>query len=138
MNTSNDSDEKRIASIFPKSLLYRIFDCPVIDLTLENELFKILADQGFAPKLIYQCEKYRIEEYFESRSLTIWEMSNDWLMTTIARMICDFHYCSKGRECTRKFSKDKVTQIETCIKEWHPKVAQRVDKIRERKNWHPG
>lgn len=58
---------------------------------MERSIFKTLAEQGYAPKLLYQDEVFRIEEYIECRTLTIFEMKNDLMMEGFGRLIRSFH-----------------------------------------------
>jgi hypothetical protein len=46
---------------------------------------------------------YRIEGFFLSRPLTIFEMRNDIFMEAYAKKICDFNHNQKAREKVLKY-----------------------------------
>ena len=70
---------------------------------MERALFESLSLSGLAPKLYYQNKKIRIEEFFESKTLSIFEMRNPVFMEAFAEKICDFHYCKRSSEVVSKF-----------------------------------
>ena len=50
-----------------------------------------LSGQGAVPKIRYQDKAVRIEEYFLSRTLTIFEMRNPFFIDKFAKLIAEFH-----------------------------------------------
>ena len=84
-------------------LLYRVFDCPIVNWKMENEIFESLSNQGLSPKLFFQNDEYRIEEFFLSRPLTIFEMRNEIFMELYAKKICDFNYNEDIRKRVLKY-----------------------------------
>ena len=123
--------KKKLEDLRPKSLLYREFECPIVDWSMENELFQSLSDQGIGPKLYFQNSEYRIEDFFLSRPLTIFEMRNEIFLEAYAEKICDFNYNKQGRNMVEKFiPKDQITG-EKWIRVWGPEVKARIPSIRE-------
>ena len=61
-------------------LLYRKFECEIVDKQIEATVFKSMSDSGYGPKLIFQNSEYRIESFFDGRPLTIWELRNPVIM----------------------------------------------------------
>ena len=59
-----------------QTLLYRKFECLVINKAVEALIFKLAAEQSIGPPLIFSNSEYRIEGFIEARPLTIWEMRN--------------------------------------------------------------
>ena len=45
----------------PRTLLYRKFECEVVDKQIEAAIFRGMSDAGLGPKLIYHEPTYRIE-----------------------------------------------------------------------------
>lgn len=91
-NPDSDDFKQDFENLEPQSLLYRVFECPIVDWDMENELFQSLSEQGIGPKLYYQCAEYRIEGFFLSRPLTIFEMRNELFLAAYAEKICDFNF----------------------------------------------
>jgi hypothetical protein len=76
----------------PKPLLYKKFECKVINKQVEALIFKTMSDSGLGPKYIYQTDEYRIEEFLDARPISIWEMRNPIFLTSIAKAIHDFNF----------------------------------------------
>lgn len=121
----------------PQSLLYRVFECPIVDWDMENELFQSLSDQNIGPKLYYQCSEYRIEGFFLSRPLTIFEMRNDIFLTAYAEKICDFNYNADARSKVEKFIPKTEIQARLWMNDWVKQVKERLPGIREKQKNHP-
>lgn len=51
-----------------------------------------MSNDGSGPKMYFQNTEYRIEEFFEGRPLTIWEMRNPMVAAKVAKMLCDFNF----------------------------------------------
>ena len=55
--------------ITPKTLLYRVFECRVIDHVKEAIVFQSMSEQGLGPKFCGGVAgEYRIESFFHGRS----------------------------------------------------------------------
>lgn len=57
-------------------VLYRRFEQDLTDKRIEQAIFEIKSNDGTGPKLHFQNYTYRIEGFFEGRTITIWEMRN--------------------------------------------------------------
>lgn len=121
----------------PQSLLYRVFECAIVDWEMENVLFKSLSDQNIGPKLYYQCAEYRIEGFFLSRALTIFEMRNDIFLEAYAEKICDFNYNKDAKEKVLQFIPMDKIYARTWMNEWVVDVKKRMPSIREKQADHP-
>ena len=75
----------------PSVLIYRKYECDIIDLHIEKAIFKSMSDSGIGPKLFYQGNNYRIEEYIEGRQLSIWELRNPYMLELFAKTIFEMH-----------------------------------------------
>ena len=104
---------------------------------MENVLFKTLSDQGIGPKLYYQCAEYRIEGFFLSRPITIFEMRNDIFLDAYAEKICDFNYNREAREKIKQFIPMEKLSADTWMKEWVVDVKKRIPIIKEKQKDHP-
>ena len=69
-------EDKSLDGVEPNVLLYRKFECDIIDKKMEATVFEVMSDIGNGPKLYFQNDKYRIESFFDGRPLTIWELRN--------------------------------------------------------------
>jgi hypothetical protein len=75
--------------------MYRVFKCKkMVNREMERALVLGLSGQGVVPKIRYQDKRVRIEEYFVSRTLTIFEMRNPLFINKFAKLIAEFH-CNK-------------------------------------------
>ena len=75
----------------PRVLLYRKFECEIVDKQIEATVFKAMSDSGLGPKLVFQNSEYRIESFFDGRPLTIWELRNPVIMDRYVQAIFDMH-----------------------------------------------
>eukprot|EP00347_Sterkiella_histriomuscorum_P014696 403359899 len=136
-NVDDDDFHFDFANLEPQSLLYRIFECPIVDWDMENELFQVLSDQGIGPKLYYQCPEYRIEGFFLSRALTIFEMRNDLFLDAYAEKICDFNYNHEAREKIKKYIPMENLSATLWMTTWVEDVKKRIPILREKQRSHP-
>jgi hypothetical protein len=122
----------RVAATDKPTLLYRKFECLIIDKKVEALIFKVASEQGLGPKLLYQCEDFRIEEFLDGRPLTIWEMRNPCFITAYANKIFDWHTNKSLRESMESFRPldINVLVIDTAINEWAPKLKERLPSMR--------
>jgi hypothetical protein len=118
-------------------LLFRFFECAIVDWNMENEIFQSLSDQGVGPKLYFQNEEYRIEGFFLSRPLTIFEMRNDIFMEAYAKKICDFNHNQKAREKVLKYLPMSKLYFDEVINVWLPELIQKYPSIRQAYTHHP-
>ena len=118
-------------------LLFRFFECAIVDWNMENEIFESLSDQGIGPKLYYQNDVYRIEGFFLSRPLTIFEMRNDIFMEVYARKICDFNHNQKARERVLKYLPLDKLYVDVTIDKWLPELIEKMPEIKEAYKAHP-
>ena len=122
----------RVAAPDVLTLLYRKFECKIIDKKVEALIFKIASDQGLGPKLLYQCEDFRIEGFLDGRPLTIWELRNPCFMSAYVNKIYEFH--------SNKVMRDEISQllpidpenlaIDKVINEWAPKLKDKLPSMR--------
>ena len=75
----------------PRTLLYRKFECEIVNKQVEATLFESMSLAGLGPKLIYGCASFRIEGFFEGRPLTIWELRNPVVMEEVVKAIHGMH-----------------------------------------------
>lgn len=75
-----------------RAILFRRYEQELIDKQIEQAIFKAMSDDGSGPKMFFQNNKFRIEEFFEGRPLTLWEMRNPMIFENFARKICDFNF----------------------------------------------
>lgn len=136
-NASTVEIELALKAIEPQTLLFRFFECAIVNWQMENEVFKTLSDQGIGPKLYHQNKTFRIEGFFLSRPLTIFEMRNDIFMDAFAEKICDFNYNKKVHECVLKYSPIDKLYIDECINEWHLHTEAKLPQIKEAFKEHP-
>jgi predicted Ser/Thr protein kinase len=74
----------KAVGVSPKRALYRKYENRVINVKLEQIFFNQMGKQGLGPQSYHTGENYRIEEYFDGRPMTIWEMRNPFYMKTMA------------------------------------------------------
>ena len=129
------SIKKEMTFCDPKIVLYRKFECQVIDKNLEAAIFKANSDAGLGPKLIFQNDRYRIETFFYGRPLTIWEMRNPAIMKSFANKIYQFHTCPQSVQALTNMcpNKDKAGS-EHAIDVWAPQVKAKIGRIKAKLN----
>ena len=104
-----------LSALEPQMLLYRLFECAIVDWNMENEIFQSLSDQDLGPKLYFQNNEYRIEGFFLSRPITIFEMRNEIFIEAYARKICDFNYNVEARKKVVKYLPMTKLYIDECF-----------------------
>jgi len=114
-----NDDSKHVT---PNVILYRTFECQIVDFRVENAVFKTLSDQKMGPRCYYQCGEYRVEEFFHSRPLTIFEMRNDIFMKAFAEKICHFNFNQKAIEEVLPFMPKTKRVLDQVFENWYPKV----------------
>ena len=121
------------SSIELRSVLYRKFVCEIIDKDVEAAIFKSMSDQGLGPKLIFWNYQYRIEEFFEGRSLSLWEVRNPTIMQLVAKVIFEFNF---NQDAIDKVLAIKPLNIEKLgvdsAVEWSKTVKERLPRIQSK------
>ena len=103
----------------------------MINWKMENEVFEVLAEQGLGPKLYYQNDVFRIEGFFYSRPITVFEMRNDIFIDIYARMICDFNHNQQASERVLKYVPKTDLYIDKIIDVWHNEVLEMMPRVKE-------
>ena len=117
-------------TIEPNSVILRIFKNHLYDRKLEMEVVKILSDQGFSAKWYYQEDWYRIEEYFDARQITVFEMRNPVMLKPIIKIIFDINYNSELKEKILEITNNRYqTRPDIMIDEWFNKLFEKYDSI---------
>lgn len=82
--------------------------------------------------MFFQNSKYRIEEFFEGRPLTLWEMRNPLIFERFARNICDFNFNSLAQKGVNKVEELDPSNlfIHQVIKQWGPNLENKIDTIK--------
>ena len=75
----------------PRTLLYRKFECKIVDRQVEATIFQRMSDAGLGPQMYFQNEHYRIEGFFEGRPLTIWELRNPFFTQKFVETLFQLH-----------------------------------------------
>jgi choline/ethanolamine kinase len=108
-----------------------------VDWDMENEIFESLSDQSLGPKLYHRSKHFRIEEFFLSRPITIFEMRNTLFLNIYAEKICDFNHNPKLRERVLKYLPITSLYVDQGINLWHKEVVERLPTIRDKYSSHP-
>lgn len=124
-------EDEALKQIVPTTLLYRKFECEIIDKKVESTIFKSMSDQGLGPLLHFQNTVYRIESFFEGRPLTIWELRNSTIMKLLAKKAFEFNF---NQDAISKISEFKPMNkaklgLDTAIDEWAQQVRERLPRI---------
>ena len=116
----------------PRQLLYRKFECKIVNRQIESRLFESMSEMGLGAKLIYECADFRIESFFEGRPLTIWELRNPVVMEEAVKAIFGFHNNHRANDAIEELMPMQPHKlgVDTAIDEWAPQVLARIAKIR--------
>ena len=116
----------------PRQLLYRKFECKIVNRQIESRLFESMSEMGLGAKLIYECADFRIESFFEGRPLTIWELRNPVVMEEAVKAIFGFHNNHRANDAIEELMPMQPHKlgVDTAIDEWAPQVLARISKIR--------
>lgn len=116
-----------------RSLLYRRYEQKIIDKQIEQAIFIAMSDEGTGPKCFHQNDKYRIEEFFEGRPLTLWEMRNPVISDAFAKKICDFNFSPSAQAGVQKIEplNPENLFIHQVINEWAPNLEAKIGKMKE-------
>jgi len=114
--------------VWPRAVLYRKFECEIVDKTVEDIIFTSMSEQGLGPKKFFADSVFRIEEFFEGKPISIWEMRNPFVLERCVRKICEFNYNTLTRERIASVmpldASDLV--IHKAIRSWGPQVKARL------------
>lgn len=116
-----------------RSLLFRRYEQDIIDKQIEQAIFKAMSDNDLGPKMFFQNNKFRIEEYFEGRPITLWEMRNPMIFENFARNICDFNFNSQAQKDVNSIEQldpDNLF-IHQVIKQWGPNLEAKIETIKK-------
>ena len=118
----------------PRQLLYRKFECQIVNRQIESRLFESMSEMGLGAKLIYECASFRIESFFEGRPLTIWELRNPVVMEEAVKAIFGFHNNHRANDAIEEVlpMQPHKLGVDTAIDEWAPQVLTRIGKIRSK------
>lgn len=116
----------------PSALLYRKFECKIIDKIKEALIFDSLSSQGQGPKCHFQNNEYRIEQFFEGRPVSVWELRNPTLFKLFVEQITAFNFNKDAIEKLRgmKTFDPSFIEVDVALKDWAPKVKARLPSIR--------
>lgn len=120
----------------PRVVLYRKFECEIIDKRVESTIFKAMSESGLGPKLFFQNSEYRIENFIEGRPLTIWEMRNPVIAEKFVEAIFNMHTKSGIAEAMQEvqpFDSSRMG-VQIAVDQWGPATTQRLIKIRSKLN----
>ena len=120
----------------PRTVLYRKFQNENLDLSTEKEVFKKMSQSGLGPRSYYQDSRYRVEEFFEGRPLSVWELRNPQICKVFAKALYDFHTNSGVAEAMQEsHPKDEnKLGIDIAINVWGPEAAKKISRLRRRLN----
>lgn len=122
--------DKNNKTIEPRALLYRKFICEIVDKVVESTIFKSMSDQGLGPKLYFHGAGYRIESFFEGRSLSIWEVRNPTIMQLVAKAIFEFNFNQDAIDKVRAIKPVNIEKLGVDSSfEWAKQVKERLPLI---------
>lgn len=83
-------------------------------------------------KLFHQDEFFRIEEFFEGRPLSLWEMRNPIIAKRYADKICDFNFNPLAQKYVKEIEPldEENLFIHQVINEWGPNLVAKIDKLK--------
>ena len=83
--------------------------------------------------MFYQNSKFRIEQFFEGRPLTLWEMRNPMIYKNFARNICDFNFNSQAQKDVNEIEELDPNNlfIHQVIKQWGPNLTNKIGTIKK-------
>ncbi|CAI2371357.1 unnamed protein product [Moneuplotes crassus] len=115
-------------SVSPRYVIFRVFDNELCSNELESAVFDCLSDQGLGPVCYFQNSHYRIEQSYDARPITIFEMRNPVLLKKIIEKTFKLNYNQKLKQTLIDLQENHGhTQVETLINDWLPKVTAKYD-----------
>ena len=88
-----------------------------------------MSEQKLGPHCYYQDKEYRIEEFFVSRPLSIFEMRVDHFLKLYAEKICDFHHNADCAEKVEKIIPKEKWFVDAFQTEWLEEVQKIVPEM---------
>lgn len=85
-------DPELAVLVEPSALLYRKKVSEVVDKTQEAIVFEVMSAQGMGPQCFYQDDDFRIEQFFEGRPLSIWELRSPVILRKLMRALVSLHF----------------------------------------------
>lgn len=109
------------------SILYRSFTNAIANKEVEAVVFKVCSEQNIGPKLLHQGTDFRLEEFFEGRPISIWEMRNPIIMNAFLEKIFRYNWNEQLRTEVKKVSPVDINYFycEIALKEWGPEVKEK-------------
>lgn len=122
----------RVSSPGVQVILYRKFECKVIDKNVEALIFRIASEQELGPKLLFQCPDFRLEAFLEGRPLSIWEMRNPVFMDAFVDKIFNFNFNETLQtELAKILPLDRENLFaDVAANKWGPEVKERFPSMR--------
>ncbi|CAI2373391.1 unnamed protein product [Moneuplotes crassus] len=112
------------------SIIYRKFTNKLVDFRIENLIFQTLSDNKEGPYCFYQCNKYRIEEYIPSRTISIFELRNLNFMKEITSHFASFHCNNRIQEGVTSLIESQKTCLELFLENWWKQIKDKIKDIR--------
>ncbi|CAI2371447.1 unnamed protein product [Moneuplotes crassus] len=117
-------------SVSPRYVIFRVFDNELCSNELESSVFECLSDQGLGPVCFFQNEHYRIEQSFDAKPITIFEMRNPVFMKQIIQKTFKLNYNQQLKQTMIDLQGEKPpTQVEVIQNDWLPKLRKRFDHL---------
>jgi len=82
-----------------------------------------MSEKGLGPRTLYRGDKFRIEEFLEARNMTVLELRNEYVMTKLAGMLCDFHNSNELKEKVKAITGRETTFFEAYLDNWYKKFV---------------
>ena len=93
---------------------------------VSSMVFETFSDQGIGPKCYFQNENYRLEESYDSRPITIFEMRNPVFLNQIIEKTFKINYNEVLKSKLLEAGGGKFpTQVEILRNEWLPKLFEK-------------
>lgn len=117
-------------SVSPRYVIFKVFVNPLCDREQESTVFECLSDQGLAPVWYYQDNNYRIEQSYDARPITIFEMRSPLILESVVDRIFRLNNNPHLKEKLIVIKGDSSpTQIEIVRNEWLPKLALKWQRL---------
>lgn len=76
-----------------KKIVIRFFLSATADFALENKVFEIASQKGYAPEMIEtDSSTYRVEQFYHGGPLTHLSLADPAVYKQTMRLLCDFNY----------------------------------------------
>jgi thiamine kinase-like enzyme len=119
-------------SVSPRFVIFRVFNNELCDSEVESAVFECLSDQLLGPVCYYFNKDYRIEQSFDAKPITIFEMRNPVYMQQILKKTFKLNFNIKLKEKLLELQGPTAeTQIEILKNDWIPKLQHKWQHLRE-------